>query len=220
MIMGASNFHRVNASKVYVVLESYERPVLDDDLNETDEMETVSPERYEVDEFIEYAKEHFNDNKGRFSFSGSHCNENSEHELRSYPTTFLGIFNDGKQFGDVYAGVELKCFMRSAYYDGANLDWELTVTLGGGVCEGDITMDDYPYCSDMNVGMRKIQLKNINKYIDKTRTEIINHVEALFEKLSTPYLLVGTFSNGESIYQKADSKKAQFKNQLLEQGLL
>ena len=52
--MGTSNFYNKNASRVYVVLESYESPILDENGDETDELETVCPDSTDCDMLVEY----------------------------------------------------------------------------------------------------------------------------------------------------------------------
>jgi hypothetical protein len=56
--LGTSNFHRVNARNVYAVLMDYEQPVLDDDGEETDELEMRSVDDFEIDDFVENIFQH------------------------------------------------------------------------------------------------------------------------------------------------------------------
>lgn len=75
--------------------------------------------------------------------------------------------------------------IRSGYYLGANLDWDMKFYIDG---YHEYTMDD------------------IHKYpkLQKEFNKVIDQVEDLYEKLSTPLNKVGSFSNGEAIYEKVD----------------
>ena len=55
--MGTGNFYYQNASKVYAICMNREMPVLDEEGNETDEMEDYYPEEWEVNDTLEYIQE-------------------------------------------------------------------------------------------------------------------------------------------------------------------
>lgn len=204
--MGTSNFYNVNSSKIFVVLQSYERPVLDDDFNETEEMEFVCPDEMEVSDELDYFESMLKDNiKEDIIFYNYGENFRSEHENRNFPSHYLGSVYKSKTYGDIECQINIHCFVRSGYYDGGNLDWELDVRLDGDSYTDDIKqisdMFEMIY-SDMNVGMLKIQGKNCQKWGEKTYDKLKEYVESIFEQCSTPYNLVGRFSNGETIYEK------------------
>ena len=57
--------------------------------------------------------------------------------------------------------------------------------------------------SDLSKGMQKIQAKNAMKWIEKVKAETSEKIENLFSEVCDNRLeLVGTFSNGESIYRE------------------
>ena len=56
---------------------------------------------------------------------------------------------------------------------------------------------------DMNRGLQVLQNKNAVKWAEKTKTELIELIEEVFTKVSQPLNVVASFSNGETIYQKA-----------------
>lgn len=60
------------------------------------------------------------------------------------------------------------------------------------------TWESYTYQSVMKQAVR-----NAIKWAEKTKTELINLIEEVFTKVSEPLNVVGTFSNGETIYAKA-----------------
>lgn len=205
--MGTSNFHNSNARKIYVVLESYEQPVLDEDGNETEETETYTPDSYEAEDLTDYIQETFKEqHKDLYWFKKD---TNSYNELRSFGAGYICTLIDEKCFGDVQLNVRINCFIRSGYYEAANLDWELQIDCNSYSYNDDecgegfeLSIDDY-YNSSMSEGLKKIQLKNMNKWIEKTKESLIEKVETIFEEIANPYLKVGTFSNGETVYQKA-----------------
>ena len=210
--MATSNFHNANASKVFVVLENYEQVILDEDGEETDETEYRTPDEWECDDFVSHAKGLIEKNKGKFDFYNGE--QRSKEELRSFCATFLGQLYQRKDFGDVCVEVNINAFLRSGYYEAANLDWELVVYVDGYEFEDDIILDDIRG-SWMNEGLKAIQVNHINKYISKTKDAIVEHLEHIFEQLSTPYVVTARFSNGETMYEKADSKRALLKNAVL-----
>lgn len=204
--MGTSNFYYRNASKVFAIGLDYETNVIDEDGNETDEMKTVSCESYEYDEQIENVKYHLEENKGKFSYS--ECETKSQSDNRNFEASFIASLSTNKSFGDVNVEVEINCFSRSGYYEGACLDWELNINVDG-TTEDDVEgiqscfIDGYTY-SDMNAGLLKIQGKNAQKWANKIKNEIVEVVEKSFELSSTCFVRLATFSNGETIYQKCE----------------
>jgi hypothetical protein len=195
--MGASNFHYVNASRCFSICESYEMPVLDDDGNETDETETFYPDSDDFDCEIDNIKSILKE--AGESFWG--VETRSREELRSYPTTFIGTIYRQKSFGDIEVGIEVHCFARSGYYQGACLDYEVQLKIDG--YEVDDVEEHFKTAnSSMNEGMLTIQAKNAEKWASKAEAELANVAEAVFAKCSTQYTKVATFSNGETIYQK------------------
>lgn len=103
--------------------------------------------------------------------------------------------NNGE--GKVVAQI-VKCFnnweitfniiIRSGYYDGANLDWDVIVKDTRDYTEyyyGDYEEKELPQC--------------VNNWI----TSKIKKVEKIFAQYSTPLVCKGIFSNGEAIYEKA-----------------
>lgn len=195
--MGASNFHYVNASRCFSICESYETPVLDDDGNETDETETFYPDSDDFACEIDYIKSMLKESGESFYDGGKRSHE----ELRSYPTTFIGTIYRRKTFGDVEAEVEIHCFARSGYYDGACLDYEVQRNIDG--YEVDDVEEHFKTAnSSMNEGMLTIQAANAEKWASKAETELVEVAEAIFAKCSTQYTKVATASNGEAFYHK------------------
>ncbi len=203
--MSTNNFYYRNASKVFAIGLDYEQPMLDDDGNETDENENVSCESWEYEEQIENVQYHMEQNKGKFTYSD--YEQKSQLDNRNFCASFVGSLSIAKNFGDVNVDVQLNCFSRAGYYEGACLDWELNINVDGNDSDD---IDDVTYFVEntssynMNEGMLKIQAKNAQKWANKIKDELIAAVEKSFENSSTCFVRVATFSNGETIYQKCE----------------
>ena len=100
--------------------------------------------------------------------------------------------------------IEIECYIRSAYYDGCNLDYEINYA----ACQcdydniSDMVTDSHYYSGYDNNGMTKLQSKNLEKWLTKGTEQLINEVEKIFTQYSEPLNKVATFSNGETIYKK------------------
>ena len=82
------------------------------------------------------------------------------------------------------------CFdiiIRNGYYSGANLDWNYMIT--------DENTGDQFECGEFEPG-------DLPKYVLEKADNIINKIEKIFARISTPLICAGIFSNGEAIYQK------------------
>jgi hypothetical protein len=192
--LGTSNFHRVNARNVYAVLMDYEQPVLDDDGEETDELEMRSVDDFEIDDFKENIIQHLKEKAEKEKYSWCLGCKNDPHELRSFGSIKLIRISKSKIFADIDVNVEINCVMRSAYYEGACLDWYIT--------EEDSYEEYISNTSDLPIGMQKIILKHINNWITKTTEELIVFVEEIYREESTPLQVAAKFSNGETMYSK------------------
>ena len=220
--MGASNFARGNTSKVFAVLMDreetfkecpecgeihYKDNYSEEDFNnlvccEVDLVEQtayVSPDEYEYDDLKDYiretAQEEIKNRKGiRFK------EESGSDNNRNYCATDLFSFYASKMFGDIEIEVKIIGQIVSAYYEGASLDF--VVEFNG---EENKELDFYWDFdnSDMNRGLQVLQNKNAVKWAEKTKTELIELIEEVFTKVSEPLNVVASFSNGETIYQKA-----------------
>ena len=224
--MSASNFHRGNTSKVFVVLMDREETFKEcsecghkhydyeyslDTLNEcengcegaTFEEQTnyVSPDEYEYDDLKDYIRETAQEeikNRKDIRFKEESGSDND----RNYCATDLFSFNTSKMFGDIEIEVRIIGQIVSAYYEGASLDFAVEFN-------GEEYINDKPdfewlfeYQSEMNKGLQVLQNRNAIKWAEKTKTELIELIEEVFTKVSQPLNVVVSFSNGETIYQK------------------
>lgn len=178
-----------------------------------EQTEYRSCESYEYDEFKEYLRETAEEeikNRKDIHFKEESGSDND----RNYCATNLFSFNTSKMFGDIEVEVSVIGQIVSAYYEGASLDFEVQIYNGS----ESVSLDRYSnvesvlddlfaprydhYNSDMNQGMRKIQMNNAIKWAEKTKTELIELIEEVFTKVSQPLNVVASFSNGETIYAK------------------
>ena len=226
--MGTSNFARGNTSKVFAVLMDTEETFKEcsecghkhydyeyslDTLNECEngcegatfleeETEYRSAESYEYDDFKDYiretAQEEIKDLKEVW-----YREESGSDNDRNYCATDLFSFNTSKMFGDIEISVKVIGQIVSAYYEGASLDFAVEFN------DEEYTNDEpdfewlFEYQSDMNKGLQVLQNRNAIKWAEKTKTELIELIEEVFTKVSQPLNVVASFSNGETIYQKA-----------------
>lgn len=129
-------------------------------------------------------------------------------ELRSYPSTVLGTIYDTKRFGDVVASVSVVAVIRSGYYEGACFDWLLTFEIDSETTYEDLEsiIEAVNWNSDMPVGMQKIQSKNILKFFELKKSQIVAEVEKVFATFVEVKLnKIGSASNGETFYQQSNS---------------
>ena len=221
--MSASNFHRGATSKVFAVLmdreEKYskcsecEEKYWEWEGNYVEEGDTDCPdcdckdciehgteyrsaERYEYEDFKEYLRETAKESKKQFLYLEEEGSDND----RNYCATNLFSYSTSKMFGDIEIEVRIIGQIVSAYYEGASLDF--VVEFNG---EENEELDFYWDFdnSDMNRGLQVLQNKNAVKWAEKTKTELIELIEEVFTKVSQPLNVVASFSNGETIYQKA-----------------
>ena len=223
--MSASNFHRGNTSKVFAVLmyteetfkecsecghKHYDYEYSLDTLNECEngcegatfseeQTEYRSCESYEYDEFKEYLRETAQEEAKELKTIW-YKEESGSDSDRNYCATNLFSYSTSKMFGDIEIEVRIIGQIVSAYYEGASLDF--VVEFNG---EENKELDFYWDFdnSDMNRGLQVLQNRNAVKWAEKAKTELIDLIEEVFTKVSQPLNVVASFSNGETIYQKA-----------------
>lgn len=212
--MGTSNFSRLNnASKYYTIfMDIKEKFVKCDECDtkflewesEYEEIESSkcctnckssdltfdeeyrSLESWEIDDWKSYFGECL------INIGG----DSDDKEDRQSDRNYIGAFNFSKWYADVLVELKFHLYYDVGYYEGANLDYEILVY------NGFEDSDDLEN-SDLPVGMQKIQAKNAMKWIEKVKAETSEKIENLFSEVCDNRLeLVGTFSNGESIYRE------------------
>mgnify|MGYP003149098589 FL=1 len=123
-------------------------------------------------------------------------------ELRSYPSRVLGYLEEYEafrvQWDDIELTVRIFPVIRSGYYGGGNLDWffEIEDVLGNDIrnlshiLPANITSDEKDRAKD-----------EIYAWIEEAKSRLISKVEEVYNIYTTALNHIGTFSNGEAIYQ-------------------
>ena len=170
--MGTSNFHYKNTSKCYAVL-----------MNDED---GYPAQEYEIDDLKHNV---FEDVKEAFGTVDS--KPPRVDDSRSYPAIsivgvrkWLQLDSPQKYEDEAYADLYFTCFIRSGYYEGGCLDYDVKVEVDG---------------YETEVGMIKSEWRTM---IEAEIETIGNQLEKIFERYSIPLTRVGTFSNGETIYTR------------------
>lgn len=157
--------------------------------------EDRSLESWEIDDWKLYFRERLE------NIGGEHDDDET---ARSSDRVYIGFFKFSKWYADVMVELFFNLYYDVGYYEGANLDYEILVY--NGYENSDELENALEYVfenSDLPVGMQKIQAKNAMKWIEKVKVETSEKIENLFSEVCDNRLeLVGTFSNGESIYRE------------------
>jgi len=117
--------------------------------------------------------------------------DNLQAEFQSYVDSFDNDRNyPGRIISDIQAtkgkwDITINIIVRSAYYDGVNLDWEVQIR--------DNRDGDYFEWGEDETP------RYVNDYIEAK----IKKVEKIFKDYSTPLICRCIFSNGEAVYEKA-----------------
>ena len=174
--MGTSNFYKENANLYYVVLMN------EDEWDNEMDLEWISDELQE---------------------NGFDLNTPQSDILATKTETFSQ--------SDMNFYVSIQAKINSGYYQGATLDWNVVVESDYYSIDSytqspmeeitDFIMDTFQYEFDC-----RIDSETFFKITDKIQSiieELVSQTETLFESLSTYKLTrLGTFSNGESIYEE------------------
>jgi len=227
--MGTSNFARGNTSKVFAVLMNREENFKEcsecgekhhdyeyneeffknlsvcsscgcEDLKE--KFENVSPDEWEYDELKDYIKETAQEEIKELKTVWYREESGSDND-RNYCATDLFSFNTSKSYGDIEVEIKITGQIVGAYYEGASLDFAVQFN------DEEYTNDNpdfewlFEYNSDMNKGLRKIQMRNAIKWAEKETEQLKELIEEVFTKVSQPLNVVAQFSNGETIYANA-----------------
>ncbi len=219
--MGASNFSRPNASKVFAVLMSEEVNYskcneCGDKYFEYDEEYICSegeacscgstdivhgeeykcPECFEVDDFFDYLKDtveqEVNTVEENYRWRWNECSS------RKRDLNNLFYLQSDKSFGDVNIDLRVYGTIEFGYHEGAMLDWRIECNDEDNIgC-----LRNEFYNSDMSIGLQTIQSNNAQKWAEKEVEAMIALVEKVYTEVSTPLVEVARFSNGETMYSK------------------
>jgi hypothetical protein len=193
--MGTNNFYS-SGKTIFAVLMDYENEVFDENGEPTGETEMRSCEDYDYEDLKDYTIELMEQSKFSYSDNGNFSNN------RNFEGTLLGSLNVDKCFGDICVEVRVNAVIRSGYYEGANLDYEVEYYTGSGWEDSIDFKYDFENHSDMRSGLQTIQTKHAERWAEKIADELVEELERIFTQVSTPYRKVAQFSNGEAVYEK------------------
>jgi len=190
--MGTSNFHTVNASKTFVVQYHPE-----DDEEAPD---------FWYDEEVEYIKERLSECKNIGEPLGYTIADRDE--LRCHPSRSLATFYRSKEYkvagSRFLVAVQITAIIRSGYYEAASLDWQIDYDLNDRFedLEEEEIKYDIQYLTDCSDKQAIQYAGYARKWASDQKDQMVEELEKEFSKLTEVYIKLGTFSNGESIYQK------------------
>ena len=170
-------------------------------------------EDYEIDEFEEFLRERAQE---KIKNSPYHYKElNSCGNERNYTSYDLFSYNISKSYGDIEVEVSIRGQLVGAYYEGASLDFEVEIYNGG----ESVSLDNYSNVenilddlfepkyehtySELSQGLRTILMNKAIKWANNEVEKMKVLIEEVFTEVSEPLNLIGTFSNGEAIYEKS-----------------
>jgi hypothetical protein len=174
--MATSNFHNVNASAIFAVR-------LEDEWAYDDLVENLTSELNNDADYVDYGK-------------------TDKHELRSFPSRTLGSIRKYHQYKDFYVEVCVTPVIRSGYYEGVNLDWNVDYAINGDVYDMDELENGIGYNTALPISKIKAYSLLAEKKAEKLKNEIVEKVESIFSDYSDRYGVTAVFSNGETIYHK------------------
>ena len=174
--MATSNFHNVNASHIFAC--SLE--------NEWDYEDLIDNLTYEFKNHADW-------------YDG---NKSDPHELRSYPSRVLGSLTKSFSYNDFSLEVWVSPVIRSGYYDGVNLDWNVHYFINGDEYEIDELENGIGYNTALSNSKIKAYALLAEKKAEKLRNELVEVTENIFNDYSMKLGVTAQFSNGETIYHK------------------
>jgi len=176
--MATSNFHNVNASHIFACS-------LENEWDYEDLVDNLKSELSNDSNYVDYGKTDHN-------------------ECRSFPSRTLGSIRKYHQYKDFYVEVCVTPVIRSGYYEGVNLDWNVDYLINGDVSydSPDFYIDDIAYCGNLPKSKATIYAKLAEKKAEKLKNEIVEKLESIYSDYSMKLGVTARFSNGETIYHK------------------
>ena len=174
--MATSNFHNVNASAIFAV-------PLENDFDYEDLVDNLKSELKDNSDYVDYGK-------------------TDPNELRSFPSRTLGSIRKYHQYKDFYVEVCVTPVIRSGYYSGVNLDWNVDYTINGDIYDIDELENGIGYNTALPISKIKVYSSLAEKKAEKLKNDIVEKLEAIYNNYSDRYGVTAVFSNGETIYHK------------------
>ena len=182
--MATGNFYNKNASYIYAIIPKNEHDYfiyddVEDNISNDLEAYTKNSKAY-----LGYANKYYRD------------------------ASLIEVVSITDEVAGVPLTVSIEVLMRSGYYEGANLDYEINYNVES-VEFDDLSeafqayFDVATYDFDMNKGLAKIQAKNAANRLKAMSEELIENVEKILKANCTHVLQVSAqFSNGETLYSE------------------
>jgi hypothetical protein len=176
--MSTSNFHNVNASAIFAV-------PLENDFDYEDLVDNLKSELSNDSDYVDFGK-------------------TDPNELRSFPSRTLGSIRKYHQYKDFYVEVCVTPVIRSGYYSGCNLDWNVEYSINGEYTydEPNFEVADVEWSAKISKSKAVQYAKLADTKAEKLKNEIVEKLEALYNDYSDRYGVTAVFSNGETIYHK------------------
>jgi len=174
--MATSNFHNVNASAIFAV-------PLENDFDYEDLVDNLKSELSNDSDYVDFGK-------------------TDPNELRSFPSRTLGSIRKYHQYKDFYVEVCVTPVIRSGYYSGVNLDWNVDYAINGDIYDIDELENGIGYNTALPISKIKVYSSLAEKKAEKLKNDIVEKLEALYNNYSDRYGVTAVFSNGETIYHK------------------
>jgi hypothetical protein len=174
--MATSNFHNVNASAIFAV-------PLENEYDYEDLVCNLESELGNNPDYVDYGK-------------------TDKNELRSFPSRTLGSIRKYHQYKDFYVEVCVTPVIRSGYYSGVNLDWNVDYAINGDIYDIDELENGIGYNTALPISKIKVYSSLAEKKAEKLKNDIVEKLEALYNNYSDRYGVTAVFSNGETIYHK------------------
>ena len=174
--MATSNFHNVNASAIFAV-------PLEHEFDYEDLVCNLESELSNNPDYVDYGK-------------------TDKNELRSFPSRTLGSIRKYHQYKDFYVEVCVTPVIRSGYYSGCNLDWNVAYSINGDTYDIDELENGIGYNTALPISKIKVYSSLAEKKAEKLKNDIVEKLEAIYNNYSDRYGVTAVFSNGETIYHK------------------
>jgi hypothetical protein len=206
--MGTNNFYKKNAKNYYII---------EDDYNDYNDYYNDYDNHY--DNFKEVLndtlKQQFKDNYYKHKETISFSKPYSGSELGEIEVLNINHGNFLRYNGYYELLININPVIRSGYYEGANLDFNINFEL---YCEDkdgkDISFNNDDFIIDTTYEEKILILtktiennikynKRLIKKINKEFYNAIDKLEKIYSKLSTPMIKAGGFSDGTAIYEKS-----------------
>jgi hypothetical protein len=176
--MATSNFHNVNATHIFACS-------LENEWDYEDLVDNLKSELSNDSDYVDYGKTDHN-------------------ECRSFPSRTLGSIRKYHQYKDFYVEVCVTPVIRSGYYEGVNLDWNVDYSINGDAQydNNDFYIEDIAWYGKLPKSTATKYAKLAEKKAEKLRNEIVEKLESIYSDYSMKLGVTARFSNGETIYHK------------------